>query len=149
MLQASVIRPSTSHFASPVVLVKKANKNWRLCVNQRILNHNTIKDKFLIPLIYDLLDEVHGVMLFSKLDLRSGYYQVRVAKEDIEKMVFRTYDGHYEFLVMPFSFMNAPPIFQNIMNDVFRPSLRKFVFVFFDSILVDNKEWEEHLSHLQ
>jgi hypothetical protein len=141
--------PSVLPWGALVIFVKKKNGNLRLCVDCRQLNKVTIKKKYPLPIIDDLFDQLKGTRIFSKIDLRSGYHQVRIKEEDISKTTFRTRYGHYEFIVVPFELSNALAVFISLMNGVFREYLDKFVIIFIYDILIYSKLEEEHKNHLR
>src|SRR6202165_937189 len=149
LLDKGLIRESSSPWGSPVLFVKKANDTWRMCVDYRALNSLTKKNGYLLPRIQECLDQLGHASHLTALDLTSGYWQIRVADEDIPKTAFNTRYGKYEFLVMPFGLTNAPATFQGLMNTILRPYIDKFVLVYLDDILVYSNSAEEHQEHLR
>ncbi|GJZ64656.1 putative reverse transcriptase domain-containing protein [Tanacetum coccineum] len=143
------IRPSSSPWGAPILFVKKKVGSFRMCIDYRELNKLTVKNLYLLPRIDDLFDQLQGSQFFSKIDLRSGYHQLRVHEDDIPKTAFRTRYGHFEFTVMPVRLTNAPTVFMDLMNRVCRPYLDKFVIVFVDDIFIYSKTREEHIEHLR
>ncbi|GKC25930.1 putative reverse transcriptase domain-containing protein [Tanacetum coccineum] len=143
------IRPSSSPWGAPVLFVKKKDGSFRMCIDYRELNKLTVKNRYPLPRIDDLFDQLQGSQFFSKIDLRSRYHQLRVHEDDIPKTAFRTRYGHFGFRVMPFGLTNALPVFMDLMNRVRRPYLDKFVIMFIDDILIYFKIQEEHVEHLR
>ena len=156
LLDRGFIRPSTSPWGVLVLFSKKKDKTLRLFIDYRHLNMVTIKNQYPIPRIDDLFDQLRGARVYSKIDLHTGYHQLRVRKADIPKIAFRTRYGHFEFIVMPFELTNAPTAFMDLMHRVFQPSLYQFVVVFVGDILIYShlqeiysQLEEEHKDHLR
>ncbi|GKD99667.1 putative reverse transcriptase domain-containing protein [Tanacetum coccineum] len=143
------IRPSSSPWGAPVLFVKKKDGLFQMCIDYRELNKLTVNNRYPLPRIDDLFDQLQGSSIYSKIDIRSGYHQLRVRKEAIPKTAFRTRYGHYEFQVMPFGLTNAPAVFMDLMNRVCKPYLDKFVIVFIDDIVIYSKNKKEHEKHLK
>ncbi|KAF5804296.1 putative nucleotidyltransferase, Ribonuclease H [Helianthus annuus] len=148
LLEKGFIQPSSSPWGAPILFVKKKDGSMRMCIDYRELNKVTIKNRYPLPRIDDLFDQLQGARFFSKIDLRSGYHQLKVQEEDIPKTAFRTRYGHYEFTVMPFGLTNAPAAFMDMMNRICKPYLDKFIIVFIDDILIYSKSKDEHAKHL-
>jgi hypothetical protein len=149
LLQNGMIQPSSSPFASPIILARKKTGDWRLCVDYRRLNALTVKNKYPLPVIDELLDELQGAVWFSSLDLSAGYHQIQMDPKDIPKTAFQTHHGHFEYRVMPYGLTSGPATFQLTMNSVLAPFLRKCVVVFIDDILIYSATWPDHLCHLR
>jgi hypothetical protein len=148
LLDLGLIRPSVSPWGVPVIFVKKKDGSLRLCIDYRDLNRATVKNRYPMPRIDDRFDQMKGAAVFSKIDLRSGYHQLRIKEGDIPETTFRTRFEHYEFVVVPFGLTNAPTVFMSLMNDVFQKYLDRFVQVFLDDILIYYKNEREHEEHL-
>ena len=149
LLDRGFIRLSTSPWGAPVLFAKKKDKTLRLCIDYRQLNRVTIKNRYPLPKIDDLFDQLRGAHVYSKIDLHTGYHQLRVKKADIPKTAFRTRYEHFEFIVMPFGLTNGPTTFMDLMHRVFQPYLDQFFVVFVDDILIYSQSEEEHEDHLR
>ncbi|GJP59640.1 hypothetical protein CLOP_g8021, partial [Closterium sp. NIES-67] len=148
LMTKGFIRPSTSPYAAPILFTPKKDGGFCMCIDYRALNRITIKSCYLIPRADDLLDQLCGAKFFSKIDLRGGYHQIRVAAEDCHKTAFQTRYGSYEYLVMPFGLTNAPSTFQMTVNGVFRELLDKCIIIYLDDLLIYSRSREQHLKDL-
>eukprot|EP00253_Pinus_taeda_P005254 PITA_05254 len=149
LLQKGHIRPSSSPYGSPIVLVQKKDGIWRLCIDYRAINKIIIWNRYPIPWIDDLLDQPKGAKYFCKTDLKSGYHQVPIECSDVWKTAFKSKEGLFERLAMPFGLKNSPTTFMRLMNNILRSFTNAFVVVYLDDILIFSQSWEEHLHHIQ
>ena len=149
LLDKGWIEPSSSPFGAPILFVQKKDKSLRMCVDYRALNQQTVKNRYALPRIDDLIDQLSGAKYFTSLDLAQGYHQIRVTKEDVPKTAFRTPLGHFQYLVLPFGLTNAPATFQSTMNELFRAYVGKFVLVYLDDILIYSRNPKEHVEHVR
>jgi hypothetical protein len=149
MVKQGVIRPSASPCGSPIILVPKKDGTWCKCMDFRALKKIMVKNRHPFPCIDDLLDQLKHVVYFTKLDLRSGYHQIRVAKQDIWKTTFKTKQGLFEWLVMSFGLTNSPATFMWVMNDAFTPFIDEFGIVYLDDILIFSRTREDHVQHVR
>nr|GEY86853.1 hypothetical protein [Tanacetum cinerariifolium] len=148
LLEKGFIRLCSSPWGAPVLFIKKKDRSFRMCIDYRALNKLTVKNRYPLPRIDDLFDQLQGSSVYSKIDLRTGYHQLRIREEDIPITAFRTWYGHYEFRVISFGLTNAPVVLMNLMNRVCKPYFNKFMIVFIDDILIYSKNKEEHEQHL-
>ena len=149
LLDKGWIEPSSSPFGAPILFVQKKDKSLRMCVDYRALNQQTVKNRYALPRIDDLIDQLSGARFFTSLDLAQGYHQIRVTKEDVPKTAFRTPLGHFQYLVLPFGLTNAPATFQSVMNEIFRECIGRFVLVYLDDILVYSRTPQQHIEHVR
>jgi hypothetical protein len=149
LLDLGVIRPSVSPWGAPIIFIQKKDGSWRLCIDYCQLNKEMIKNQYPLSRIDDLFDQMKGATVFSKINLRSRYHQLRIKEDDVPKTAFKTRFGHYEFTVLLFGLTNAPGVFMSLMNGVFRKYFDKFVQVFIDDILIYLRMTEEHDEHLR
>jgi hypothetical protein len=144
-----VLIAGVSPWGASVIFIRKKDRSWRLCIDYHQLNKATIKNQYPLPRIDDLFDQMKGVTVFSKIDFRSGYHQLRIKEDEFPKTAFKMRFGHYKFTVLPFGLTNTPGVFMSLMNGVFREYLDKFVQVFIDDILIYSRMMEEHEEHLR
>ena len=149
LMDKGFIRPSDSPYGAPILFVPKQDGGLRFCIDYRWLNKKTIKNRYLLPLPEEMFDRLGGTKIFSKLDLKSGYWQMPMRQEDIKKTAFKTRYGLYESLVVPFGVTNAPTQLMNLMNDLLQDYLDEFILVFLDDILIYSRSMEEHVEHLR
>ena len=149
LLEQGWIRPSSSPYGAPILFIPKKDGKWRMCIDYRALNKITVKNRYPLPKVEELMDRLHGARYFTKIDLSSGYHQIRVRESDIHKTAFVSRYGSFEYMVMPFGLCNAPATFQRVMNTMLREGLDKFVLVFLDDILIYSRTLEEHIHHIR